>query len=145
MLGRLDKTSVRKAESLENDNGGKMIVEIIEIKNGSTVKRAKRDVSFVEYDDNAITLDDTRFSFSSLSCDKIKLIVDDNLWLNKLFLKFDFSCYEIGKTYEVSDDQKCWKKMELVRINEDEEHPFTCKNSQDFLFSWAFAREVINV
>ena len=117
-----------------------MIVEIIEIKSGGIIKRVKMEGSYVEYDDSAITLDDNRVSFSSLSCDRLKLIVDDTLWLNKSFLKFNFSSYTVGNEYEVSDDQKCWRKMELVRINEDEEYPFTCKNSQEFMFSWRFAR-----
>lgn len=117
-----------------------MIVEIIEIKNGGIIKRVKMEVSYVEYDDGSITLGDNRVSFSSLSCDRIKLIVDDNLWMSKSFLKIDFSSYTVGNEYEVSDDQKCWRKMELVRINEDEEYPFTCKNSHGVLFSWRFAR-----
>lgn len=119
---------------------GKMIVEITEIKNGGIIKKVKMEVSQVEYDDSSITLGDNRVSFSSLSCDMIKLIVDDNLWMSKSFLKIDFSFYTEGNEYEVSDDQKCWRKMELVRIDEDEEHPFTCKNSQGFLFGWRFAR-----
>ena len=122
---------------------GKMIVETIGIKNSKIVSRIKREVSRVGFDGNVIFVEDLVEEFSKYAFDRIKLIVDGEEWLNKSFLKFDFSCYEIGKTYEVSDDQKCWKKMELVRINEDEEHPFTCKNAQGVLFGWAFAREVI--
>ena len=120
---------------------GKMIVEIIGIKNSKIVSRIKREVSRVGFDENAIFVEDMVEEFSKYAFDRIKLIVDGEEWLDKSFLKFDFSCYEIGKTYEVSDDQKCWRKMELVRINEDEEHPFTCKNSQGLLFGWRFARD----
>ena len=119
-------------------------VEFQGIKNGKIIRRFK-EKSNVDYDEYCISVSGIVYEFGELKnmYDRIKLIVDGEEWLNKLFLKIDFSCYEIGKTYEVSDDQKCWKKMELVRINEDEEHPFTCKNAQGVLFGWAFAREVI--
>ena len=117
----------------------KMIVEVIEIKNGGITKRVKMEVSYVEYDDSAITLDDNRVSFSSLSCDRIKLIVDDNLWLNKSFLKIDASSFIVGNEYEFSDDGVSWTKMELVSIDTDDELPFKAKKDS-LNFGWRLVR-----
>ena len=119
-----------------------MIVEIIGIKNGKIVRRIKREVSSVGFDENTIFIEDTVEEFSKYAFDRLKLIVDGEEWINKVFLKLDFQSYIVGNEYEVSDDQKCWRKMELVRINEDEDHPFTCKNTQGLLFGWRFAREL---
>ena len=118
---------------------GKMIVEIIGIKNGGIVKRSKREVSFVEYDDNSLILDDTKVSFSSLSWDIVKLIVDDNLWVNKSFLKIDASSFIVGNEYEFSDDGTSWTKMELVSIDTDDELPFKAKKDS-FNFGWRLVR-----
>ena len=116
-------------------------IEFQGIKNGKIIRRFK-EKSNIDYDESGILINGIVYEYAKLEglYDRIKLIVDDTLWLNKSFLKFNFSSYTVGNEYEVSDDQKCWRKMELVRINEDEEYPFTCKNSQEFLFSWRFAR-----
>ena len=118
-----------------------MIVEIIELKDGGIVKRTKREVSFVEYDDGGFTLDDTRIPFSSLSCDRIKLIVDEVVWINKSFLKFDASSYTVGSKYEFSDDGISWTKMELVSIDTDDELPFKAKKDS-LNFGWRLVREL---
>ena len=116
-------------------------IEFQGIKNGKIIRRFK-EKSNIDYDESGILINGIVYEYANLerSYDRIKLIVDDTLWINKSFLKFNFSSYIVGNEYEVSDDQKCWRKMELVRINEDEEYPFTCKNSQEFMFSWRFAR-----
>ena len=118
-------------------------IEFQGIKNGKIIRRFK-EKSNIDYDESGILINGIVYEYAKLEklYDRIKLIVDGEEWLNKSLLKIDFSGYTIGNEYEFSDSGILWTKMELVRINEDEEYPFTCKNAQGVLFGWAFAREL---
>ena len=120
---------------------GKMIVEIIGIKNSKIVSRIKREVSRVGFDENAIFIEDVVEEFSKYDFDRLKLIVDEVVWINKSFLKFDFSRYIVGNEYEFSDNGALWTKMELVGIDTDDELPFKAKKDS-LTFGWRLAREL---
>ena len=118
-------------------------VEFQGIKNGKIIRRFKEKGN-IGYDESGIFINGIVYEYAKLegSYDRIKLIVDGEEWINKSFLKFNLSSYTVGNEYEVSDDQKCWRKMKLVRISEDKEYPFSCENAQGLLFRWRFAREL---
>lgn len=120
---------------------GKMLVEIIGIKNGKIVSRFKREVSYVGFDEESMHLDDIKAKFSDFDYDRLKLIVDGEEWINKSFLKIDFSFYELGSKYEFSDDGISWTKMELVSIDTDDELPFKAKKDS-LNFGWRLVREL---
>ena len=120
---------------------GKMIVEIIGIKNSEIVSRTKREVSHVGFDEEYIHLDGRSTRLLDFDYDRLKLIVDGEEWLNKSFLKFDFSSFIVGNEYEFSDDGISWTKMELVSIDTDDELPFKAKKDS-LNFGWRLVREL---
>ena len=122
-----------------------MIAEFIGIKNCEIVRRFKEECSQVDYDEDTILIGVRGYSIKDLSSmyDRIKLIVDNEEWLNKSFVNIDFSSYELNKEYEFSDNLKNWTKMTLVAINEENELPFEARNSGLIIFAWRYCREVI--
>lgn len=125
-----------------------MIAEFIGMKNGEIVRRFKEECSQVDYDDNDIIIGNRGYNIKELSSmyDRIKLIVDEEEWLNKSLIKIDFSNYEIGKEYEFSDNNKTWHKKELLEIDSDpnSEFPFKTGLRGSGMYGWwRFAREVI--
>ena len=125
-----------------------MIVEFIGMKNGEIVRRFKEECSQVDYDDNDIIIGNRCYNIKQLSSmnDRIKLIVDEEEWLNKSLIKIDFSNYEIGNEYEFSDNNKTWHKKELLEIDSDHntEFPFKTGIRGSGMYSWwRFAREVV--
>ena len=127
-----------------------MIVEIIGTKFGTCVKRRKIECTDVEFDSEQIIVDNEYINISdygSQGSDRIKLLVDDSEWLNKSLITIDFSSFNIGEMYEMSDDNQSWKTRRLDAINEENEHPFVTYG-EDMLtrtvsFAWRYAREVI--
>ena len=116
-------------------------VEFQGIKNGKMIRRFKEKGN-IDYDESGIFINGIVYEYAKLerSYDRIKLIVDGEEWINKVFL--DFLSYKIGNEYEFSDDGISWTKMKLVGIDKDSEYPFTAK--KDLLnFGWRFAREII--
>ena len=123
-----------------------MIAEFIGIKNGEIVRRFKEECTQVEYDEDAILIGDRCYdSMRELSSmyDRVKLIVNDEEWLNKSLIQIDFSSFEIGKEYEFSDDNKTWHKKELLEIDSDPNTKFPFKTGirgSGMYAWWRFAR-----
>ena len=125
-----------------------MIVEFIGMKNGEIVRRFKEECSQVDYDDNDIIIGNRCYNIKQLSSmnERIKLIVDEEEWLNKSLIKIYFSNYEIGNEYEFSDNNKTWHKKELLEIDSDHntEFPFKTGIRGSGMYGWwRFAREVV--
>ena len=126
-----------------------MIAEFIGMKNGEIVRRFKEECTQVEYDEDAIVIGVRGYgSMKELSSmyDRIKLIVNDEEWLNKSLIQIDFSSFEIGKEYEVSDNNKTWYRKELLEIDisSDTEFPFKTGIRDSGMYGWwRFARELI--
>ena len=125
-----------------------MIVEFIGLKNGEIIRRFKEECSQVDYDEDIILIGVRGYGIKDLSSmyDRIKLIVDEEGWLNKSLIQIDFSSYEIGKEYEVSDNNKTWYKKELLEIDSDHntEFPFKTGIRGSGMYGWwRFAREVV--
>ena len=127
-----------------------MIAEFIGMKNGEIVTRGKEICTKVAYNlsEDGILIEGSYKSFEELTktYDRIKLIVDEEEWLNKSLIKIDFSSYEIGKEYEFSDDNKTWHKKELLEIDSDPntEFPFKTGIRGSGMYAWwRFAREFI--
>ena len=122
-----------------------MIVEFIGIKNGETIRRFKEECTQVDYDEDTILIGVRGYGIEELSSmyDRIKLIVDEEEWLNKSLIKIDFSSFEIGKEYEFSDNNKTWHKKELIEIDSDfdTEFPFKTGIRDSGMYAcWRFAR-----
>ncbi len=131
-------------------------VEIQGLKFGKIICRIKSEESSIRFDigvkniqdriiteDKVITFDD----FIESGFDRIKLFVDDSEWINKSLVTIDFSSFNIGEMYEMSDDNQSWKTRRLDAINEENEHPFVTYGEGDNLlmrtkFAWRYAREV---
>ena len=125
-----------------------MIAEFIGLKNGEIIRRFKEECSQVDYDEDTILIGVRGYGIKDLSSmyDRIKLIVDEEGWLNKSLIQIDFSSYEIGKEYEVSDNNKTWYKKELLEIDNDHntEFPFKTGIRGSGMYGWwRFAREVV--
>ena len=76
-----------------------MITEFIGIKNGEIARRFKEECTQVDYDEDNILIGVRVYNIKELSSmyDRIKLIVDEEEWLNKSLIKIDFSSFEIDK------------------------------------------------
>jgi len=128
-----------------------VIVEFLGIKNGEIIRRFRGECNQVDYDlEEGILVDSMLYKYSELSdvYDRIKLIVDEEEWINKSLIIIDFSSYKIGETYEFSDDFKSWRPRKLETIDEESEHPFITYGEQGGLFvatklAWRYCREVI--
>lgn len=125
-----------------------MIAEFIGMKNGEIVRRFKEECTQVDYDEDTILIGVRGYGIKELRdmYDRIKLIVDDEEWLNKSLITIDFSSFEIGKEYEFSDNNKTWYKKELLEIDSDHntEFPFKTGIRDSGMYAWwRFAREVV--
>ena len=83
-----------------------MIVEFLGMKNGKIARRLKEDCTQVDYDLRGFLVGDKYFEYDKLHgmFDRIKILVDNEEWLNKSLISIDFSSFEIGKEYDFSDD-----------------------------------------
>lgn len=128
-------------------------VEIQGLKFGKIISRRKKKV----YDVNML-IDSSEFSdrimlnkdileleyFTAVGCDRVKIFVDDEEWINKSLLKIDFSNYKVGEEYEFSDDMQIWNKNVLLTIDEDSKFAFKTGVKDSGIYSWwRYAREII--
>jgi len=127
-----------------------MIVEFIGIKNGEITRRFKEMCIKFDYDLYGFLVGDKYFEYDKFYgvFDRIKILVDDEEWINKSLIKIDFSSFKIGEIYQFSDDNQSWKTRELLVINEESEHPFITNGEEGSMFmatrfAWRYCREVI--
>ena len=81
---------------------------------------------------------------TAVGCDRVKVFVDDEEWLNKSLILIDFSSFEIGGEYQFSNDMQTWHKNILLAIDEDSELEFKVGIEDSGIYSWwRYAREMI--
>ena len=123
-----------------------MIVEFLGMKNGKITRRFKELCIKFDYDLHGFLVGDKYFEYDKFHgmFDRIKILVDNEEWINKSLISIDFSSFEIGKEYDFSDDMCTWKNNILLATDKDSEFAFKVGVKDSGIYSWwRYAREII--